>query len=98
MDQEKTGGKKDERKIRLMLFLCSFTTFYWIAGNIFNVYSFALASVIFEILWLPMLLLLFGLPVLFFILWAREKFKLRSVYLLLFINLVALILILKLYK
>lgn len=47
----------------------------------FNVYRFALTGAVFELLWLPAMLLLLVLPVFVFIYWMKDKFSLRSIHL-----------------
>lgn len=54
---------------------------YWVIGNFINVYTFKPAGAVFEILWLPMLLLLFLLPPVSFFYWYKSRFKLNSLYL-----------------
>lgn len=98
MHLEKLAHKKDKVKLKLMLILSTLAAFFWIGGNLFNVYKFAVVGALFEILWLPMLLLLFALPLSLFIFWGKEKFKLRSVYLLLFVSMLSLIIVLNLIK
>jgi len=53
---------------------------YWITGNFINIYSTKPTGVIFEILWLPMLLLLLIIPALSIFLWAKTRFKFSSLY------------------
>lgn len=63
-------------KIIFILSLCVFA--YWITGHVINIYRFAIVGAVFELLWLPMLASLIGLPVLAFIFWTKEKFSARS--------------------
>jgi len=53
---------------------------FWILIRAIDVYKFALSGAIYEILWLPMLVSLFVLPVLSFIRWRKENFKFSSLY------------------
>ena len=71
--------KNKTGKIFLALSICVFL--FWVMGSFFGIYRFALVVAIFELLWLPMLGMLFVLPVLSFIFWAKEKFVIRSLYL-----------------
>jgi hypothetical protein len=48
---------------------------YWWLGQGINVYSFAFVGAIFEILWFPVLLMLFVLPIISMILLIKEKFS-----------------------
>jgi hypothetical protein len=66
-------------KIFLTLSILAF--FFWLSGYIFNIYKFALIGAVFEIVWLPMLAILFFLPVAAFIFWRRDKFVIRSYFL-----------------
>jgi len=53
---------------------------FWLAGNYINIYNSKIAGALFEILWLPMIAMLFILPVLSGINWLRQKFTCRSLY------------------
>ena len=53
---------------------------YWWLGQVINVYSFAVVGVIFEIFWLPVLALLFVLPIISMILLLKEKINIKSLY------------------
>jgi hypothetical protein len=70
---------------KISFILSIFTMAYWLSGKILNLKESGIAGVIFEILWLPMILLLIGLPVLSLILLIRDKVNLRSFYLYAFI-------------
>lgn len=52
--------------------------FWWMAKTV-DVYKSSVVGAIFEILWLPMLALLFILPVISFIFWRKDKFNVRSI-------------------
>ena len=54
---------------------------FWLLANLVDVYRFALTGAIFELLWLPMIAMLFGLPLLSLFLWFKEKFSIKSHYL-----------------
>jgi hypothetical protein len=69
-------------RLSKLLFLSSIIVFvYWSLSRIINVYRFAVVGAIYEILWLFMILLLFGLPVMALIFLIKEKFNFRSLYL-----------------
>lgn len=72
---------KNSRKSKIVLILSILATGFWWLGQVIDVYRFAIAGVIFEMLWLPMLGVIFVLPILSMIFWAKEKFNLRSFYL-----------------
>jgi len=50
-------------------------------GPVVNVYHFAFIGAIFEMLWLPLIALIFILPVVSLSFWAIDKFRLKSLYL-----------------
>jgi len=50
-------------------------------SRLLNIYQFAFVGAIFEILWLPVILLLFILPILSIIYWVQDKFNPKSIYL-----------------
>lgn len=69
-------------KQRVLIFLLSVAVgIYWVVGKRINVYEWKLAGAISEILWLPMLILLFAMPLAAIGLWVKDKFDLRSLYL-----------------
>ena len=47
---------------RTILYLSILVSIFWICSRFVNVYRFALVGAIFEILWLPMIVMLFFLP------------------------------------
>ncbi len=65
---------------KVTLALSIFAAIYWVTGNLINVYSSSFTGAVFEILWLPMLLLLFLLPLASAFYWYKSRFKLNSVY------------------
>jgi glucose uptake protein GlcU len=69
--------KKSARK-RMVFILTIIVSLFWGFGNATNVYHFRLVGAIFEILWLPMLCMLFALPVVSFIYLLKERFTMRS--------------------
>lgn len=69
------------KKAFLILSLSLFIMLYWIIGSAINVYFYPVVSVIFEILWLPVLILTFALPVLSFMWWSKEHYSYKSIYL-----------------
>lgn len=54
---------------------------FWFLEQIIDVYQVAVIGAIYEILWLPMLISIFALPVISFIYWRKNKFSIRSLYL-----------------
>jgi hypothetical protein len=81
-----------------VVFLAIGVLLYWCLGRLARVYQYALTGAIFELLWLPMLLLLVVLPVISFMgLW-KEKFNKRSPYMYALLINSATILLLVFYK
>jgi len=74
-------GHKGSKTSRIILLLSIILALFWYLARTNDVYSNAAIGALFEILWLPMLLLLFALPVFSFIFWRKEKFSSRSLYL-----------------
>jgi len=71
---------KNSRTSKIVFLLSIIVSGYWWLGHIINVYSFALVGVIFEIFWLPVLAMLFVLPIISIILLLKEKVYVRSLY------------------
>ncbi len=71
---------KNSSTSKLVFVLSIIVSGYWWLGQVINVYSFALVGAIFEILWLPVLAMLFVLPIISMILLLREKVNIRSLY------------------
>lgn len=69
---------KNSRTGKIFFILSVFVSGYWWMGQVINVYNSALTGAIFEILWLPFLLILFVLPIISLILLLKEKFDVRS--------------------
>ena len=69
---------KNSRKGKIFFILSVIVSGYWWMGQVINVYNSAFAGAIFEILWLPFLLILFVLPIISLILLMKEKFDVRS--------------------
>ena len=69
---------KNSRTGKIFFILSVIVSGYWWMGLVINVYNSALTGAIFEILWLPFLLILFVLPIISLILLVKEKFDVRS--------------------
>ena len=65
----------------IILFLSLLTLVFWYGGNLIDVYHFAIVGALFEILSLPMILLVFALPFLSLFFWRKEKLSVKSLYL-----------------
>jgi hypothetical protein len=68
-------------------------TFFWVFGNLIDIYHFAIIGVVFELLWLPVLLLSVVLPLVCVFFLCKEKFSLQSLYVYSFLMLVVTILV-----
>lgn len=74
---EKTGKVTSS----LVVFIISgIVSIFWILSQTVDIYKIKLTGIIFEILWLPAIAAIFILPVISFIFWMKEKFKLNSLY------------------
>jgi hypothetical protein len=70
------------RMKKIFLLLSIFVAGFWIVGSLINVYHFTITGVLFEIIWLPVLVLTISLPIMSFISWINEGFNIKSHYLL----------------
>lgn len=66
---------------KVVLALSVFVLLFVVVSRLINVYQISFVGAIFEILWLPVILLLFILPVLSIIYWIQENFNPKSIYL-----------------
>ena len=71
---------KNSRTSKIVFLLSIIVSGYWLLGQVINVNSSALVGAIFEILWLPVLAMLFVLPIISLILLLKEKANIRSLY------------------
>lgn len=68
-----------KRRISKIIFILTIAAaIFWIIGKSINVYSSPVVGSIFEILWLPSLIILFILPIVSFIFLINEKFNFKS--------------------
>jgi hypothetical protein len=87
-----TGINKSKAP-KVVLVLSVMTSIFWCLGQLVDVYYFAVTGAIFEIMWLPMIALIFALPILSLVFLAKEKFSLKSLHLYSFLILLATILL-----
>jgi hypothetical protein len=71
----------NSKQSKIALLVSMSAAIFWIAANITDVYHFAAVGAIFEVLWMPVIVITIALPVFAFIFWAKEKFNIRSFYL-----------------
>jgi hypothetical protein len=65
---------------KILFYLSLFVAGFWSYGRFFSYYTFDIIGAIYEILWLPMIGLLFFIPILSLIQFVRIKFNLKSLY------------------
>jgi hypothetical protein len=74
--------KKTNQAIgKVVLALSIFVLLFVGLSRLLNVYQVVYVGAMFEILWLPVILLLFILPILSIINWIQERFNPKSIYL-----------------
>lgn len=71
----------NSRTSKIVLILSVLVSGFWGLGQVINVYRFALVGAIFELLWLPMLAMIFILPIMSLRFLVKEQFNVRSLYL-----------------
>jgi hypothetical protein len=71
---------KNSRTGKIVFILSIIASGFWWFGQVVNVYNIALVGAIFELLWLPMLAMLFTLPIISLIWLVKEKFNIKSLY------------------
>ncbi len=79
LDQSKDKKKFKRSKIVFIASLLTLAIAFF--TQMVNVYHFAFTGAIFEMLWLPLISLIFILPALSLFFWVADKFKLKSLYL-----------------
>ncbi len=70
---------------KIVFCLSVFVTAFWILSQLIDVYKIVLVGALFEILWLPMLALLFCLPLISIYHFIKEKYNFKSLYFFLFL-------------
>ena len=56
------------------------TLAFWFIGSFFDVYQVAFIEAVYELLWLPFLALLFGIPIISLTFWIKDKCSPKSLY------------------
>jgi hypothetical protein len=71
---------KNSRTSKIVFILSILASgFWWLAKGI-NVYRFAIVGAIYELLWIPVLGMLFLLPIMSLVLFVKERVNLKSLY------------------
>lgn len=74
-----TINSLSNKKASVVVFILSLeVTLFWLLGNLFDVYQFAVTGALFEILWLPVLALTIILPLVALVLFIKDKFSFKS--------------------
>src|SRR5215203_749917 len=68
------------KKSMVTLAITIVVSLYWFLSLLINVYSYRVVGAVYELLWIGMVIGVFGMPVFSFIYWAKTKFDLRSLY------------------
>lgn len=63
---------------KIIFSLSVLTAFFWCSVMLVDIYHFAIVGAIYEILWLPMLLLIYIMPIVVFVFLLKTKFNLKS--------------------
>ncbi len=79
--QQFPGTFKNSKRSKIVVCLSIVVLLFWLLSRIINVYRFAFVGAVFEILWLPMLALLFIIPILSWVFFWKERFNRKSFYL-----------------
>ena len=73
----KKPGQWTQKALAIALASCAG---FWLFALHYNVYKWAVVGAIFEMLWLPMIVLPFLLPLLIVYFWGRGGFKFKSIF------------------
>lgn len=77
---DKISSFLNTKKSKTIFLLSLLVSIICILGRTINVYQFAIVGAIFEMLWLPVLGMLFLLPIISLVLLVKERVNLRSLY------------------
>ena len=69
-----------ERTAKFFLLLSALVLIYWVLVNSIDVYQYIVVGAIYEILWLPFLVLLYTLPILNIVMFVKNKFSLKKIW------------------
>jgi len=70
-----------ESTAKFILLLSVLVLVYWVLVTSIDVYEYIVVGAIYEILWLPFLVLLFTLPILNIVMFVKNKFSLKKIWL-----------------
>ncbi len=72
---------RNRKQSKIVFILSVLVAAYWYIGKAINVHQYKILDVVFEVLWLPMIILLFALPIVSLGFFVKDKFNMRSLYL-----------------
>ena len=79
---ENDGTVNDRSRLGRVIFLATTgAAIFFILTRFIPIYEVGWVSAIYELLWLPAMFILYVLPLFSFLLWAGQKFKFRSIFL-----------------
>lgn len=70
-----------EKKSKIILFLSLLVLTYWVITSLIDVYQYPIVGAIYELLWFPLLLLFFVLPIINLMMFVKNKFSLKKLWL-----------------
>lgn len=70
-----------ESTAKFILLLSVLVLVYWVLVTSIDVYEYIVVGAIYEILWLPFLVLLYTLPLLNIVMFVKNKFSLKKIWL-----------------
>ena len=73
--------KKTDTISKLLICFIAIAASFWIIANTVDVYKYTALGVIFEIFWLPVILITFSIPILSIVCWYRKGYKISSPFL-----------------
>ncbi|MEO8172774.1 MAG: hypothetical protein ABI581_06810 [Sediminibacterium sp.] len=79
--KQKVKHFRHTKQSKVILVLSVLVAAYWYLGKTLDVYGSKFTGAISEILWLPMIILLFVLPIVSIGFFIKEKFSIKSLYL-----------------
>jgi hypothetical protein len=66
---------------RILFFLSIGSATFWRLSKVVDIYQFGLLGAVYELLWLPFLAMIFGIPPISLFFWVKSKFQFRSLFL-----------------
>lgn len=69
--------------VQILMLLHALLIIYWLVFKSYNVYQTKIGGALAEMMWFPMLLLLFVLPLTDLFLWFKDSFRMKSNFLIL---------------